>query len=141
MPRAIPEFVRLAEQYEKRRAETVSLFFKLIKDPIIQPYLELLRDDEVKPEAVPKTVTHRFAPPPGFKSGNGIRDAIRGLDLHGRFDAKQVWESLHKKQFRFAARDEVGAVADALYAMSRGKRPEFRRIHVEGGGPTQYEKL
>lgn len=141
MPRAIPEFVRLAEQYEKRRAEKISQFFTLIKDPIIQPYLELLRDDEVKPTSVPKSVAHKFVPPPGFKTGNGVRDAIRALALQDRFDAKHVWEALHKRQFRFGARDEVGAVADALYAMSRGKNPEFRRIPTEGGGPTQYEKI
>jgi hypothetical protein len=135
MAQAIPDFVRRFEQYEKRRAEKISLFFKLIKDPIIQPYLELLRDGE------PKEDKKQFVPPPGFKSGNGLRSAIRALALPQRFTARQTLEVLRKQQFHFSATDELGAVGHALYAMSQGKRAEFRRIPAQDGQPAQYERI
>src|SRR6266478_626652 len=134
MPHDIPDFVRAAEQYEKRRAEKVSLFFKLIKDPDIQPYLALLRDDGHPTNGKKKK---QFVPPVGFKTGNGIRDAIRALDLSQKVAANWVLEQLRKKQFKFAARDELGAVSDALYAMVRSG--EISRFDPEkAGGQILY---
>jgi len=135
MPRDITDIVRLAEQREKKKAEKISLFLKLSKDPDIRPIIELFRAD-VTPNGK-KHKTH-FNPPVGFKTGNGLRDAIRALDLPEKVTAKWVWEALRKKQFRFNANDELGAVSDALYAMSRGKSPEFRSVAGEKG---VYEKI
>jgi hypothetical protein len=135
MARDIDDIVRLAEQREKRKAEKISLFLKLSKDPDIRPIIELFRAD-VTPNG--KKTKTQFTPPVGFKTGNGLRDAIRNLDLPQRVTAKSVWDALHKKQFRFSANDELGAVGDALYAMSRGKNPEFRRVVGEKG---VYEKI
>jgi len=134
MPRDIPDFVRAAEQYEKRRADKVNQFLRLIKDPDIQPYLELLRD-----KTAPVNGSKAFVPPPGFKSGNGLRDSIRKLDLSQKFTSVWVLEQLRKNQFPFSAHDELGAVSDALYAMAR--KGELRRINPEkAGGPTMYQK-
>ena len=135
MTRDINEIVRLAEQREKRKAEKISLFLKLSKDPDIRPIIELFRVD-VTPNG--KKTKAKFSPPAGFKTGNGLRDAMRALVLPQKVTAKLVWDALHKKQFRFSANDEMGAVSDALYAMSRGKKPEFRSVPGEKG---VYEKI
>ena|ERR1700739_4104279 len=132
------DFSLLVEKVERRRAEKVAKFLELLRDPDLAAYVAILRSGE-QPEP-PKGAG--FTPPIGFKNGNGIRDAIRGLTLPARFTSDEILKALEEIGFPFSSKDHKSAVRDAVYKLTTGTTPEFRKFRTgKGGHPNVYERI
>ena len=133
------DFSVVVEQVARRTTEKVARFLEMLRDPDLAPYVAALRnghDHNQSPSPV------RLAQPPGFKIGNGIREAVIALQLPNRFTGEDVLAALEATDFQFSSRDRKGAVRDALFKLSRGASPVFKIIKKGAGGkPNIYERI
>jgi hypothetical protein len=137
----IRQIFELAEQVEKRKSEKLQKLMELMADPDLSHYIaqwgSFLRNGHP-----PEPEKRSFSPPPGFKYGNGIRDAVRALTLPQQFTATDVLNALEGTNFRFSARDRKGAIRDVLYELARGDSPEFKIVREGAGGkPNYYQRV
>jgi hypothetical protein len=135
-------FQKLAQEAERARAAKVSKFLELLVDPDLSHIVSVLKNggDPGEPR--------RFAPSPvravplGFKTGNGIQEKIKSLELGQRFTSEDVYSTLINQDFVFSAKDPRGAVRDALHKLTHGKTPAFRMVKKgKGGQSTVYERI
>jgi hypothetical protein len=137
----ISKSLALVEQVEKRRAEKIAQFVKTLReaanDPDLASVFALLRNGHHhEPQKSPQ-----FVPPKGFKTGNGIRDAIRALTLPQEFTAEDVVRGLEAAHFHFASENrKAGAVRDALRALEKAAELRIKR-HGKGGRLSVYERV
>lgn len=137
------KFTSLVEKAERQRAEKVAKFLELLRDPDLASLVALLRHGSQQEGTGTLFVSAApFVPPVGFKNGNGIRDAIRGLALPARFTCDDVVTALKQENFEFTSNDPRKTVRDSLYVMSQGDSPEFRRVRGGVGGQVGvYERV
>jgi hypothetical protein len=139
-------FNQAVAQREKERAAKVGMFLQLINDPDIAPYVAMLRNGNgnssaPKHKAAP-TKTKRFAPPVGFKTGNGIRETITTLSLPHQVTVDDVLNGLVAANFKFTGHDLKHTIRDAMAALCKGKNPVFKWVGGgQGGRPKIYERL
>lgn len=132
------KLVEKVEKVEKERADKVARFLELLRDPDLAGYVAMLSNGNHRsePAKIPS-----FSPPTGFKSGNGIREAIRSLALPARFTADDVLVALEVQKFEFASADHKAAVRDAVYSLTKGVEPTFHKVRSGAGGlPNVYER-
>ena len=114
----------------------------MLDDPDIAPYVVMLRNGNgaERPQS-PGPSLQRIAPV-GFKNGNGIQKEIAEAALPEKFTSEEVYRALTNANFKFTSKDHRGAVRDALFKLSHGKRPVFRVAHKgQGGQPNVYERV
>jgi hypothetical protein len=124
------------EQIEKRqaelRAERIATLVKILQD---DPTLaEVVKQAIAELEISARPLVLEFAPPDGFKSGNGIQKAIVALNLPARFTSEDIRFRLEAVNFPFSAKDHSGAIRDALLKLSRGGDAPFIVIEKGAGG-------
>lgn len=128
------DIAQMVEQVEKRIAEKRARFVELLRDPDLAPYIAGLRNGHQP--------TKSFTPPIGFKSGNGIREAVLSLALPARFTSDDVLKALLVAGFKFSGTDQKGAVRDALYQLSKGDEAQLKIVQKGvGGKPNIYERV
>jgi hypothetical protein len=133
------KLVEKVERAEKERADKVARFLEMLRDPDLAGCVAVLRNGNHQPE--PAKIAS-FIPPAGFKNGNGIREAVRSLALPARFTADDVHAALEAQQFEFASGDHRAAARDALYSLTKGDAPTFRKVRSGAGGlPNVYERV
>ena len=127
------------EQLDKRIAQKKAQLIQLWRDPEMAAYVAILRNGHQTPQQ--QSDKKPFAPPTGFKNGNGIRVSIENLSLPGRFSNSHVEEGLSAANFRFGS-DPKRAVRDAMYDLSHGDSAIFRiATKGKGGKPNIYERI
>jgi hypothetical protein len=138
------EFSKMVEQIEKERAEKVSMFLKfldLLEDPVLAPYVALWRSGQ-QPQRLKEAPGKPPKLSPGFRGGNGIQKKITTLSLPNEFTGADVLKALEEANFVFTSKDPKGAVRDALFSLSRGKKAQFKIAHKVGGGqPNVYQRI
>jgi hypothetical protein len=137
------DFQELVEKVDRERADKVARFLEMLRDPDLAGYVARLRNGTPQPE--PAKIASKaasFTPPAGFKSGNGIREAVRSLTLPAQFTADDVLRGLETHNFAFASEDHKSPVRDAIYSLTHGNAPVFRRVSGGVGGlPSRYERV
>jgi hypothetical protein len=129
------DIAQMVEQVEKRIAEKRARLMELLRDPDLAPYVAGLQNGHQPESAKP------IAPPIGFKTGNGIREAVMNIPLSTRFTSDDVLKGLLAVGFKFSGTDQKSAVRDALYQLSRGNDAKLRMVQKGvGGKPNFYER-
>jgi hypothetical protein len=135
-------FAKLVEQAERVRSAKIAKFLELLNDPDIRRYLSIFKNGQVSLDQEFDSATTKRAAPVGFRTGNGIQEAIKALALPPEFTSEDVFFNLNSQKFRFEAKDHRGSVRDALFKLSHGKNPTFKLIRKGAGGELSvYERI
>jgi hypothetical protein len=133
------ELDAIIRERERARQFKVEALLKLWSDPDLAGVVEVLKSgDSQVPHGPDDSSIKNFSPPK--RSPGSIKQAIIAVAerLPRSFDTRTVLRALQEAHFQFQAKDQVGSVRDALYALTKEARLKLVR-KAQGETPNLYE--